>query len=246
MASKVFLILCVFIFWLGPTLFIVQHGGSSKSAYAAAYLALPWLLVGPFFWGFLNFYSGVGLAFLAACNHVRLSRLSKAGTGQLILHAAFVVLLYFWHLASLGIYLVVASCQVIDGWLRAGRDHRVAAILKSGPLMASIAPACLVMVGVMLSPKLSPLSGGIVWSTPKEKLSHLVGYFMAYSPLLNSAVLLAWFAAAAVMFSWRQMRIQQPNFVHLAAASFALLYLILPVDSGPRRARTSEWCRRCW
>ena len=73
-ASKVLLTLCVFLYWLGPAVFVWQHGGFSPAAFAASLLLLPWVLSSQFFWGFINYYSGIGLAFLVLVQYCRLWR----------------------------------------------------------------------------------------------------------------------------------------------------------------------------
>ena len=63
-AAKVFLTLSVWLYWLGPALFILRLGRYQPAALLAAMLWLPFVFSSQFFWGFLNYYSGFGLAFL--------------------------------------------------------------------------------------------------------------------------------------------------------------------------------------
>jgi hypothetical protein len=231
-ASTIFLVFSVFLYWAGATAFIIQHGNHKKSAFAAACSLLPWLLAATFFWGFMNYYSGVGLAFLAAVNHVRLARLKPLPIWQGAAHAALVVLLYLWHLTSLGIYLVIAACHMLASAVRSEPGTRLRELGRHLPLVASVVPALIIMISVMLTPHLNALSGGVAWRTPLHKLVLVPGFFMAYAPVLDVAVFLIWCVALVLLFRWRSLRSVAIDFVWLSAGTFALLYFALPLQLG--------------
>ena len=72
-AAKVFLILSVWLCWLGPALFVLRLGQYRLPALLAALLWLPFTFNYHFFWGFLNYYSGLGLSFLVLTLPIRRS-----------------------------------------------------------------------------------------------------------------------------------------------------------------------------
>ncbi len=231
-ASKIFLVLAVFLYWSGPTAFILQYGERSPSAWAVCTLIMPWLLAGTFFWGFMNYYSGVGLAFLAAANHVRIARLERAPVWQLILHSALLVLLYLWHLTSIGIYLVLAGCFMLEGFFKAGVLAWARTLRVNLPFVVAMLPALAVMIFVMMQPKLNALSGGVVWSTPLRKLVLAFGYFGAYDLWTDVPLIAAWGLALLLLFRLAARRPIVIDYAGLAAVAFAVLYVALPVELG--------------
>lgn len=69
------------------------------------------------------------------------------------------VLLYLWHLTSIGIYLVLAGCFMLDGLLKGGLCNWAKSLRAGAPMILTMLPALAVMVFVMLQPKLNALSG---------------------------------------------------------------------------------------
>ncbi len=230
LASKIFIIFSIALYFAGPALFVLQQGSYSRASLAATALLLPWLMAGTFFWGFMNYYSGVGLAFLAAANHVRLASKDALPLWQLAIQAALLVLLYLWHLTSIGIFLVLAGCHALAA-LNV-ETSRVAVLRRLLPLAATALPALAVMISVMLTPKLNALSGGLVWSTPLRKLTLIGAYFIAYMPLADMATLALWGLAIILMFKFHRPLSRTITFPALAALAFAVLYVVLPVEVG--------------
>lgn len=231
-ASKIFLILAVLLFSAGPMLFVLQYGRHSPQAYAAAAALMPWVLAGTFFWGFMNYYSGVGLAFLAAANHLRLLRKERPGVIQLAGHAGLLLLLYVWHLTSIGIFLVLAGCMTLDILWTNGRKAFIHSIVRLLPVTATILPAIAVMIAVFLTPQLNALSGGVVWSTPLRKIALAAGYFSAYDVRLDLALSAVWVLGLALLFRLPALRPLRIDYAGLSFLAFGLLYLVLPVEVG--------------
>lgn len=229
-ASKTFLILSIAIYFAGPALFVLQQGSASRASLAAACLLLPWLMAGTFFWGFINYYSGVGLAFLAAANHARIAKKDRVPLWQLTVQAALLVLLYLWHLTSIGIFLVLAGCHALSS-LSVSTD-RLKSFRRQILLAASAIPALVVMISVMLTPQLNALSGGLVWSAPLRKLTLIGAYFVAYMPLIDMATLALWCLAIVLMFKFKNPAPRALTFPALSALAFLVLYVILPVEVG--------------
>lgn len=234
-ASKIFLSLAVGLYWAGPAAYVLQYQHRSASAWAVCALFAPWVMAGTFFWGFMNYYSGVGLAFLAAANHIRMAQAVERGARvplwQYVAHAALLVLCYLWHLTSFGIYLVLAGCFMIERLLRAGWPRNWRAVLGETPFILAMLPALALMITVILTPKLNALSGGTVWSTPLRKLVLAFGYFGAYDLTIDVPLMAAWALAIVLVLrlTWRRLAFDH---VMLAAVAFALLYLALPVEVG--------------
>jgi len=231
-ASKIFLVLAVFAYWAGPTAYILQYANGRPSAWAVCTLILPWLMAGTFFWGFMNFYSGVGLAFLAAANHIRMAQLERVPGWQFLPHAALLVLLYLWHLTSFGIYLVLAGSFMLDGFIKARTSTRLTALHANVPFILATLPAISLMIWVALQPKLNALSGGAVWSTPLRKLVLLFGYFGAYNLWVDIPLIAAWGVALLMLFRLETPRAFALDYAGIAALAFAGLYLVIPVDVG--------------
>ena len=153
MACKVFLTACVFLYWFGPYLFIWQQGGRGLGAFVASLFWLPWLLSNEFFWGFLNSYSGFGLAFLVLTHYCLLRDSRTVLSGQILLHAAVVTLLFFWHLAPWGIYCVMIGCHClvrgVEDYLRL---HAIRPCLaRALPYAFSVFPSVLLLGWYLMS-----------------------------------------------------------------------------------------------
>lgn len=231
-ASKIFLALAIVLFWAGPAAYVMQYSKDSSRAWIVSALVMPWLLAGTFFWGFVNYYSGVGVAFLAAANHIRLDRKASAPAWQYAAHAALLVLLYFWHLAAIGIYLVLAGCYMLDRLVRAGFRAAPRTMLRAAPMLLAMVPALSIMMWVMLTPKLNALAGGVEWSTPLRKLILAFGYFGAYDLWTDVPLMTAWGLLLLLLFRLELPRKLGLDYVGLSAIAFAILYLVLPVEVG--------------
>ena len=121
-ASRLFLTFNVLVCWLGFALFVARQAPGTGNAYGASLLVLPWLLTGTFFLGFLNYTSGLGLAFLAFLNYLRLFERGRAPSWQLALHGGLVALLFVWHLAALGSYGILHASHLLMHVLKHGRS----------------------------------------------------------------------------------------------------------------------------
>lgn len=207
-ACKVFLTLAVFLYWLGPALFILQCGNYRPGAFVAALLLLPLSFSPQFFWGFLNYYSGVGLAFLALVHFGRLCRLERPHAIELTAHALFVTLLFLWHLAAWGIYGVLMGCRLLVLLVRQYRgDGRL------GPCVARavrlVLPA-LPGLALMAVYRASQAQAGPAndWGGWVRKLVSPLTLFRAYDWRTDAVVVALWGLAAACLFGplvWRRI-----------------------------------------
>jgi hypothetical protein len=111
-AGKVFLTASVLVFWMGAALYVRQIARTGPGVPPAALLLLPFVIEGSFCWGFLNYYSGIGLAFLTLVHQDRIIRKRTIPRFESALHAAFVSALFVWHLAVWVIYGSLAACRI--------------------------------------------------------------------------------------------------------------------------------------
>lgn len=227
-AYKIFLSLAVSLYWLGPALFIWQYGNYSPASLAASLLLLPLNMSSGFLWGFLNYYTGVGLAFLVLVHFTATSRKEPPGFLDLALHTALVSLLFFWHLSAVVIYGVVMASQnairLWQGW-SAGtfKASFTRAVLLSLPMLPSI-----VFYGAYATIR-SPAAN--YWGTWWHKLTMPLYVFRTYSFTADAIVAVLWILAGLAFFGlvWRG---QQKPWLWLAIFLFALLAVVIPLGWG--------------
>lgn len=230
-ACKVFLTLSVLLYWIGPAAFLMQCLGRKPQALAASLLLLPWTFNGQFFWGFLNYYSGVGLAFLVLAHHVRLARRERVSAAGLLLHAALVVLLYFWHLAPWVLYCVIVGCRVAADLFRGPGGAR--SRLTCGALaLAPLTPALLLFAAYYLGNRGVNPEGGWVWGSLGRKLQAPLEIFAGYDPRVDLPACVLWAAAIAAAFALPRFRDLFRGWIPLALAALAALYILLPFQLG--------------
>jgi hypothetical protein len=235
-ACKIFLCLAAMLYWFGPALFIWQHGDYRPSALLASLLLLPLNLSGTFFWGFLNYYSSIGLAFLAVVHFNSLSRQERPSPLGIVLHGVLVTLVFFWHLAAIAIYGVLIGSQVaVQAWLRY-RNHvsLKSCILRALVLVAPMLPA-LVLYGVYSLDKagLPPLSSH--WRGLQYKLLMPFYLFRTYDALLDVVVTGLWAAIALAFFGWKWWTGER-NYLWMGTGVFLAMSLAMPFSWGSTHA----------
>jgi hypothetical protein len=229
-AAKVFLTLSVFLYWLGPALFLLSCGGFRPAAWWAALLLLPLSFSGHFLWGFLNHYSGLGLAFLVLTHYLWLAKQERIRPLGLVVHAALVALLLLWHFAPFGVYCVVLAChlavttwqrwRMAGGWIQPlGR----AALLALPLLPALFLYAYYSAHHAGIDPSVRWNWGG--WA---RKLIQPLLLFHTYGWKCDLIVAFLWLAAALLVFGPGSIRSLRPNWPMLAVAALTTLYLIIP------------------
>jgi len=233
-ACKVFLTLSVLLYWLGPALFIFQQAGRTPAAWIASLLLLPLSFSSAFFWGFLNFYSGFGLAFLVLCHYLWLQQQTALRPWHLLLHTVLVAVLFLWHLSAWGIYGVLMGCRLLAGLVQTAREKGVSACMR--PLLTSVLPV-LPSLG-LFALYLGNVSGGIDpgagvnWGTWSLKLQKLGILFRAYDTRFDAAALLPWLAAVLVAFGGALLQRRPASWLLLAMAALLGLYLLIPYQLG--------------
>jgi hypothetical protein len=233
-AVKVFLSLSVLLYWLGPALFVAGQAGARAGAVVAALLLLPLNLCPFLFWGFLNFYSGLGLAFLALAHYCWLVEQPRARVGHLLLHAALVTLLFLWHLGAWGVYGAVMGCRLLavlfEAW---GKEGAPRAALR--PLLTSLLPTVpsLVLCALYLraGSAMSP-DGGAVSRGWTSKLARTALLFRGYDNAADVAAGLLWAAAALAAFGPGLRRARGCGWLLLAVGLLFGLYLVVPYELG--------------
>jgi hypothetical protein len=227
-ALKVFLTLSILLYWVGPAVFILQTGEYSTAAWVASFLFLPLVLDGAFFWGFLNYYSGVGLAFLVAAHLRYLDQLARITISSLLIHTALVVLLFFWHLAAVVIYGVLLTVVVLTRLAEKWRSgHGVAqSVMRAAVLCLPMLP----VMGLYLV-YAAGAGHGLHWPSPLRKMLMLFSVFHGYDVKADILVVVLW-AAAALLFFGRSLRLARPGFAAWSTVIFLVLYAVLPSEIG--------------
>ena len=233
-ASRLFLTFNVLACWLGFALFVGRQATRSGTACGASILVLPWLLTTSFFLGFLNYTSGAGLAFLVFVNYLRLSEKDRESPLQLALHASLVALLYIWHLAALGIYIVLHASHLLMHAIKHGLSTKTNSDVFKKTLIgvAVLVPAGAVVV--TLTATHTALDHGIVWHGAGQKIKTAVALMSTYNVVADVTVVALWMAALAAMFRIEAMRRTQLelDWLHVATFTFLILYIALPMKLG--------------
>lgn len=229
-ACRLFLMLAVVLYWAGPALFVLQAGEYRLPARVAALLLLPFVLSSAFFWGFLNYYSGVGLAFLVVVHLRRLDRQGRLSVAGLLVQTGLAALLFFWHLAAVFIYGVLAGTLALERGLaqrRAGRPLADCAA-QAAMLLAPLIPAGVLWSTYMIAKAAVPAPAS-EWGGPLRKLLMPLTLFRGYDGTTDAIVIALWIAALAAFYGRPRAIGGWPA---LAAGAFAVLYLALPFQWG--------------
>jgi hypothetical protein len=232
--GNLFLTLAFAVYWLGPFLFLMECGIDRRRAFLASLLLLPWALGNPFFWGFLNFYSGVGLAFLVLAHHLRLNRQERLPPLGLLVHALLVALLFLWHLAAWGTYGVLVGCHLLtDTVARCRRDGRPGPALARAALwgLAVVPSLILFVVYSRVQSGVDP-SEGITWGDPTRKALLVLSLFRGYDERIDAVTILLWVGAIVVCFGPLRQRDRWPRWLLLSVAILFILALVLPFRLG--------------
>ena len=225
-ASASFLTFAVLVCWFGFSGFIRRQANHPIAGTGAALLVLPWLLTNTFFWGFLNYYSSLGIAFLVFCNWQRITEKKTTKPSQLAIHTAFIVLLYIWHLAGLVTYLILhASFEAYALYSRRTSAHRL-----YGDVLVFVPLAALVIME-KLTRGPGAISGHAIW-WPFAKFASTAGLFLGYYPSVDLVVMALWLSAILTMFRIKCIKLQLTSWLQVAAAAFLVAYLVLPYELG--------------
>jgi hypothetical protein len=233
-ACKLFLTLAVFLYWLGPAWFIAQQGGYRLSALTAALLLLPLSFSGQFYWGFLNFYSGFGLAFLILVHFTWIHRQERLPIGQMVLHAVLVTLLFFWHLAPWMIYVAIAGCHFLaTAIVRYRNGERLRALIgRCLGIGAAVMPSFALFAFYSFHNRGVNPQAGFEWGTWSGKALLLLSLFRSYNVALDIIVSLAWLAVVLLWFTQAFRAHLPPAPIGLGLAALVGMYLILPYRLG--------------
>lgn len=233
-AMKIFLSLAVLLYWLGPTWFILEQCGTRPGAVLACLLLLPVTFSSQFFWGFLNFYVGIGLAFAALAHFTRLLRRDRLGVADLVLHAVFVTLLFLCHLGVWADYGIVMGCLVLaDGWEHIDkRGFTRCLVWRALAAVAPSLPSLALCVFYIINKADSPGGVSLLWPTLQRKLGGPATLFSSYDWRIDGVVLALWLLAVAIGFAWRQGREHRGRGLLLSSLLLATLYLAFPRAFG--------------
>jgi hypothetical protein len=230
-AAKVFLTLSVWLYWLGPALFILRLGDYRPAALFAALLWLPFALSSQFFWGFLNYYSGFGLTFLVLTHYLRLAEMERIRPIELAAHALLIALLFLWHLAPWGLYGVIMACHALAGaWVQLRGGTGLAKALRR-PLMfaAATVPSLLLLATyLIMREKADAPDNSFNWGGWTRKALMPLTLFRTYNAWLDGGAASLWLVALTVGLREFVSR----RWLLLAMIVLSLLYLLIPLQLG--------------
>jgi hypothetical protein len=233
-ALKIFLTLSVILYWLGPAWFIGQETRWSTSGWLAILMYLPYVLSNTFFWGFLNYYSGVGLAFLAAAHLRRLERQSSIHILEYLFHILLVTLLFFWHLAIVFTYgLLTGSLILWSSWQRFRQGERF--VWKALYLGAPLIPALVLIAVYIISRKEAPPPDD--WGDVMDKFRTFISPFTSYHDVFDRVIAGLWLAVIPICFvaPWRV----KPTWSLFSLLIVTVAFLIISGD--PPTTRINAW-----
>jgi hypothetical protein len=213
-------------YWLGAAWFLREQGDAGPGTLLACLLTLPWVFNSQLFWGYFNFYSGLGLMFATLAHFSRLLRRDRVGVLDLACHASLVALLFVWHLAVWGDYGLIMGCLLL-GWYLEQRRFRRALLLLLPPL-----PSLVLCVLYVLGNRDQPESGHVDWGTWWRKVETGLSVFSAYDWWADVAVVVLWFAAVLIGFRLEGRRAERRTGLLLSTAALLAFYLLLPYQLG--------------
>jgi hypothetical protein len=227
-AAKLFLTISACLYWLGPALFIARVGRFRPAALLAGMFWLPFAFSGQFFWGFINYYSGVGLAFLVLTHYLRMADSERLRPAEVAGHSGMVALLFLWHLAPWGLYVVVSGCHALaNAWT--GYPNRASALRRVLVLAAASVPSWVLLAVYLLSEhRLGASDSNVVWGGWTRKAMMWLSPYRSYDGWVDAAAAGLWLAALAVGFRYRWTR----SWLNLVLLALGLLYLLLPLQLG--------------
>ena len=169
-----------------------------------------------FLWGFLNFYSGLGLAFLTLVHFQRLlGSLTRSAVGNTVVqpawweyvgHVMLVNLLFLWHLAVWGIYGVIMGCQTL--WAMWRHDGPRGPVLRRGLLLMGLSLPSLSLLAYYFLGKSGAAAQGINWGSWSLKLQLPLSLLLSYDLVADLIGLALWLIALSLWFGpgWIQFR----------------------------------------
>ena len=238
-AVKVFLNLSIWLFWIGPATYLYLSCNRNSSAIVASLLLLPLALGSYFQWGFVCWYSGIGLSFLVLGYQEWLISLSRQSKGQLLILTLLIMLLYIWHLTAFLVYGVVVSSKMIA--ILCTSTHRQDTFrerfLRILPLSLTVVPSCLLLVAYKimfknLSADTTVLS--FVKTTFMEKLINVFGLFRSYDIRIDLVVVLLLLLTVIVIFKPDFQRVSFPLSKIMPLLSLIIVYIAIPGHGGER------------
>lgn len=227
LAAKIILIFSILLFWLGATFYILQANAYKPHAFLSSLLLLPYILNYYFFMGFINYYSGLGLAFLVLVHFRYYWYKPKIQIIDLVLHTSFVFVLFLWHLADWAIYgLIMLSHVLVDSIKQYSLTHEFKPIIWRAFVAALPGMlTCGLLFGDIFH---DYVSYEIVWGTWQEKIKLIINQFGIYNNLLDGISFFIW--CAAIGFLKGEKFCQKNDIIHyLVIVIFFILSFLIPV-----------------
>jgi len=233
-ASRLFLTFNLLACAIGYYLFVRMQSRQSAMSGATSLLVLPWILTSAYFFGFLNFTSGLGLSFLVACNYLRLTDRCAPTLLQCALHGLAVALLFVWHLAAFGAYALIHVSHVLWQLLKKSQCKSRAAVVRSASIFAFLTfiPSALLVIAARWGGEVNAVAGAMEWRPIGDKIKYGSAAFATYDPVLDTVVLALFIAAVVLMVRTERMFRLELHWLHFAIVLFAGAFIAMPYGVG--------------
>jgi hypothetical protein len=230
-AARVYLTISAVLFWLGPLAYLCAVLPDRRAAVAAGLFLLPCVFNVHLFMGFLNYYSGLGIAFLIVTHFLLILRADRPSVWQLGLHTLLVTLLFFWHLALWGVYGVIMFCHLaVDTRQRRQRDQTSLPLERALRLLLPTLPS-VILLGYYLV-VVRPGSAFIMLGTVQRKVELPFEFFRSYSNAVDLLVFLMWFGALLACFRVEEWRSAARGGALWSVVLLGVLFVIIPFRLG--------------
>lgn len=235
-ASKVFLSLCVAVFVGGCCWFIAEAARPERrNVWLGALLVAPLAFNAFFMLGFINYYAGIGLSFLALGMMLWSLRRRSLSWPIAGLQGLLVCLLLLFHLVSWATYLVIAAAFVAGSHLQRWRDDgRLEIDWRTVLWVAGTAlPSLLLCAVIMLGSIGDALGGGAPeYPTLLRKFMLLAAPFSGTTRRPDAIVLVLWLAAAGTLWLAAARLWTRFHWLQLAIVALLALYFVMPKQIG--------------
>lgn len=226
-AVKVFLVFCNLMFWFGGSFYILQSNHYRSSALIASLLLLPFVFNSSFFFGFLNYYSGLGLAFLVLVHFKHMWYRSHFVFTDLIFHTLLVCILFLWHLSAWGIYGLIMFCHIlVDSFDRYRQQKNLSLILARAftallPALISLGLLCFYLFSQSIVD-----TENIEWGGVLRKITLPLRQFGIYNIAMGISFIFLWASAIVCFFGFRWRLVKyQINFLSICVLALASILI---------------------
>jgi hypothetical protein len=221
LAVRLFCITGLVMMFAGTRTVNLRASGGSSRIYRVSPL---FFYSGPFQFGFVSFWFGIGLALLLFGIYMRLSTRTPTQAGLIVVVPGIFLLLC--HIMAFGCFLIAAgSVELVEMYEAIRARGRVGFLNWARVTIYRLGPVAIIPLALLTA--LGPSEGGdlpYVWSNLRERIEALAAIMMFALPALDIAILTLAALGAAIAFAGRAVRLRPEGVVTvlcLALAFFA-------------------------